>query len=340
VRNAQADAVAAAAQPNLLAAQAQLTNTQPLRDRLAVQGLNIQGETQTAQQQVNADGQEMRKLTQELAKESADHLANQDAIGRMQQSIFARLPNLNLPKTVTGSPDFANMSDVQRQAFDALAKASGIPGSNAVAGGDTARGDSLWQKLAASGKYSPAVLQANAQAIRNTYNSTSPALAGNDALAVASATAGNIVGFEEQDANSWGYGAGDATARNDYDGLAARIPELLKDNTSGFGKEKDIVYIQRLLRKVALQGVETKSGEKIVPSVRDMESLIRGSVGSWYNNENRSDNIESALKEWFQTSNAQKMIANGERSRAFRLKQKMIQTQRELLNPGSAAPKK
>ena len=335
--NAQTDAVAAATQPNLLAAQAQITATQPQRNALQVQQLNLTGSTQTAAQQAADDAQQLRRLETRLAMEAQENAANQDAIGGLHRKVADRLVNMDLPRTATGTPDFANMSEVQQDAFNALAKQMGIPPSTVVTNGDTARGDALTKRLAASGEFSPSILRANEQAIRSSITSSAPGLVGNDAVAVARATAENNVAFDHVDANSW-YGAGSENARKAYSALAGRVGELLADNTTGFGKQNDIQPIQVLLGELAASGIKTTSGQYIVPSANDVERFIRGSEGGWFQDTTRKENIKVALKEWLDSPAGLKMVEEGEKSINYRMKQKVVQMQREILNP--TAPKK
>jgi hypothetical protein len=64
-----------------------------------------------------------------------------------------------------------------------------------------------------------------------------------------------------------------------------------------------------------------------------MERFIRSSEGGWFRDAKRAENIKAELLKWLDSPEGSKQVSDGEKSIAYRQKQKILQMQRDLLNP-------
>ncbi len=285
--------------------------------------------TNNEQRLATADAAETRGLQNELARMQQIDDAAAKATGQSQKVLASKL---GIPMDASGLPDFRSASGTQIASFDALAGSkewAGIPKSSTS---DTARGNARYQELSESGKYSPRVLQANEAAIRNTASSVRPGLVGNDAVAVADATARNQVAFDRIDANNW-YAPNSPDARRSYEELATKIPDIVKGSSNGIDAKEDVEAVQSLIGEIGSVGIRRKDGTFVVPSANDVMRFVRSSEGGWFRDDSRAKNIKEALTEWVNSPEAIKMSQDGIKSQSYRDAQKIQQVSRDLLSP-------
>lgn len=209
------------------------------------------------------------------------------------------------------------------------------PGS----GGETQAKANFIQQLQKEG-VSPAQIARVDSILTNGLSTAPTAPIGLEAANTALTAAMQQVGFDQQDAgNSW-YSPGSQDARNTYDTLAKEIPEIIKGMkggfSNGFNPEEDIPALQRMLGKIATEGIKIKvdgQEQTVVPSANDVRRFLRSSEGGWFFDSARADDVETKLKAWLNSSEGMTMVKRGLESQAFRNAQKVKQLQREYLNP-------
>lgn len=291
-----------------------LTN-EGLSAQNSLTGINIQNARLTAN-----DALELRNLNNTLATAQQQHLQKQDELGR---SMGGLAKSLDLPVGATGIPRFSDMTSEQIQKFDQAATTAGLPKSAAYMNGDTNTANAFYDGLVKSNKYQPGLLNRFRDQIRGSFNTgAGTALVGNDAYNRDLANAQNAVAFDEQDANNW-YAPGSANARRNYEGLAEKV-----DGMFGPNEREDLPHVQRLLARLARDGMTVKGKDgkdmQVVPSQNDVLAAVRSTYEGWnVFNSGRSRDIESVLKEALKTAASTKMLADGEESAIFRRRQKV-----------------
>jgi hypothetical protein len=297
-----------------------LTN-QGLRNQNTLAGLNIDEKRLSIK-----DAAELRNLNNTLALAQQQYVARQDELGR---SMGGLATSLNLPVGPTGIPRFSDMTSDQIKAFDAAADARGMPKSTAYTNGDTAFANNFYDGLTKSGQFSPGILAKFKDTIRGSFSTgAGTSLVGNDAANRDLAYAQNQVAFDEKDADNW-YKPGSANARRTYEGLAEKI-----DGMFGKDEREDLPDVQKLLARLAREGMPVKGKDgktvQVVPSQNDILAAVRSTYEGWnIFNSGRSKDIEKELKKALESAATTKMLADGEESLMFRRRQAV----NKLLNP-------
>lgn len=256
-------------------------------------------------------GQGQQLTAMEMKLKEAQFAETQRAAAEAAQTRALNAEVASMVQTRLKPPDL--------KAAIAEAIRTGKPVPDLSIGPDTAAADKAFEKLTASGKYSPELLAANRSKIRESFASNGLApLIGKEAAARDRAAAENAVAFDEMDRVN-PYAPGSANAQKNYNELALEVPNLI-DKTSGWGSEKDVGPIQNLLGQLAQEGLNV-DGVMVTPSINDVRWAIRSAAGSYFTDGGRADNIKKLLIERTKQSVFRQSLDNGEASAQYRRQQ-------------------
>lgn len=283
-------------------------STAASRASTAVSGLNLEKLRREA-----ADSDEVRKLDNTLAVAQQQYQQTRTDTAR-NMGIVAK--DLGLPVTAAGTPNFDLFTKEDVAKFDTAArtlKTVKIPTASDFMTGDTQAANRFYDQLAGSGEFRAATLRKFKEQIRSGFDSNAGnGSVGNDARNKAVATAQEDVINQERMNNNW-YAPNHPQARKSYEELAKEVPGLI-NKQSGFGTEKDVAAIQKLIYEMATTGIDVGGGKFMTPSVEDVRNAVRTAKGNrlGWSDEVRADNVREILEKNAKSSRVAGQLAESE----------------------------
>lgn len=283
-------------------------STAASRASTAVSGLNLERLRREA-----TDSDEVRRLDNTLAVAQQQYQQTRADTAR-NMGIVAK--DLGLPVTAAGTPNFDLFTKEDVAKFDTAArtlKTVKIPTASDFMTGDTQAANKFFDQLAGSGEFRAATLRKFKEQIRSGFDSTAGnGSVGNDARNKAVATAQEDVINQERMNNNW-YAPNHPQARKSYEELAKEVPGLI-NKQSGFGTEKDVAAIQKLIYEMATTGIDVGNGKFMTPSVEDVRNAVRTAKGNRFgwSDEVRADNVREILEKNAKSSRVAGQLAESE----------------------------
>jgi hypothetical protein len=266
-----------------------------------------------------ADSAQVRALDIASAEAQQAHTQRVTSLGK-DMGVIAK--GMGLPVTSAGLPDFDKMDDKQIEKYDAspALKAANLPTYKEFVKLDTVAADAFVNDVAASKKFSPAILKKFKDSMRTGFDSSViGSKVGADAADRNLAAARTEAYFDAQDNKNW-YAPNHPQARKGYEELAKDVPNLI-DKTSGNGAAEDVADVQALVYEMATKGIDIGGGKFMTPSVEDVRNAVRTAGGGWFFDSTRASNARKILEDRAKSSDVAASVKLGQESEAFRNKQ-------------------
>lgn len=304
------------------------------------------------------------ELATEVASAVQAHRQNVDS----QYKAIADLAKMNnWPLDANGRLDVSSMDANQRSAYNAVAAQTraiqqrppmpgepaavaklrqagsvALPSLEELQAVDTNAGVQLFDRLAKSGKYSPAFLEAQRSNILASLDSSAPAPVGSQAAAIKKATAMQDV-VHENIAQSNVYVPRSKGASENLDKLVDYVKTVVPTKTDGIRQHRDVGPMVAKLNDWATTGITiAKKGEVIdgvrltedvtvMPSYGDGIAAIEKAKGGWFSPEERADSMDKELLKMYRGSRRIELIREAQQTKQYELARQV----RERLNPAN-----
>lgn len=176
--------------------------------------------------------------------------------------------------------------------------------------GDSKMADTFLSEAAASGKYSPEILEQTRTTLRSAYNTdNNEVLVGRDAANVERASAQQkVLDDETRRVNPHVPGSGGAME------MFKRIDEslpLMLDRTSGVGVDEDLPDMRNEIYKMVTEGVQI-GDTKITPSEEIIKLAAGKAQGSWLTDSSRAKNLRQEVIKMMNEKGMLKLYKEGQ----------------------------
>lgn len=278
----------------------------------------------------SAERAEALKLDGQIANLSQLYLTGISGMGKQQGQLATKL---GLPIDGNGIPKFSTMNPEQLKRFDIAAKAAGVPESAAYMSGDTTQGNAVFDALASSGQYSPALLKKARESIIGSFDRTVlNKNVGVDALTAATRSAEAIVANESSERGNF-FSPGAPKIMEQFPVMQKEIETIVSGSTTGLDAKEDVPYMQDALLEIVSNGIDIGNNKRVVPPVNVLMSIARTADGGWFRDEKRAENFKEKVKEWVLKPENLKAAREGLKSQTFRDEQRI----KEIVASGGSA---